>query len=259
MEKWKIDSLPEIFHPWKDKLLGGIFLGSLENGEERNLSFSSDESADQVLKYRAAFCQQLQLPKDSYHSLQQCHGSRVITLPGPEQQDCRGKTPPQADGMLSNEKGILMAVYAADCVPILVYDPEKHCAAALHGGWKGCYSEIAPQGLRQMTRLYKSAPQDVRVWMGPAIGSCCYQVDQDLAEKFQNRFGLTAPPYIEKRNGSWYLDLREIHKWQLIKMGVPAHQISCDTHCSYCNKREYPSYRREKEKAGRMTAFLSLK
>lgn len=89
---------------------------------------------------------------------------------------------PECDGFVTNVKGIPLGVFAADCQPILMYDPVTSAIAAVHAGWRGTVSKIANEAVLAMRREYGSDPENIRVAIGPHIGNCCYEVSADVAQ-----------------------------------------------------------------------------
>ena len=151
----------------------------------------------------------------------------------------------EADALITNQPGIGLAIRTADCLPILIADPENRAIAAVHAGWRGVVSEIVPKAVEAMTREFGSKPGDLMVAIGPGIGTCCFEVGPEVAEKF----GLS---------GRTKVDLVETTCRQLGRNGVSAGQISASGLCSYCDSELFESYRRDREKAGRMISLIGL-
>ena len=77
----------------------------------------------------------------------------------------------------------MLGIFSADCVPILMVDPKRKIAGALHAGWRGVIADIADAGVRAMVQLGAHA-SDIRAAMGPSIGPCCFEVDAELGDRF---------------------------------------------------------------------------
>jgi polyphenol oxidase len=160
----------------------------------------------------------------------------------------RGRTGPLGDGdaLLESAPGHLVAVKTADCIPILLADEEHRAVAAVHAGWRGTAAGIAQSAVRAMGEEFSTDPRRLHAAIGPGIGKCCYKVGAEVAAKF----GETGPCHI---------DLVEINRRQLIEAGIPDAQICAAGLCTNCGADDFHSYRRDKERAGRMLSFIGVK
>ncbi len=160
----------------------------------------------------------------------------------------RGRTGLLGDGdaLLESTPGRLIAVKTADCIPILLVDEEHRAVAAVHAGWRGTVQGILRRALRGMQEEFGTRPARVHAAIGPGIGKCCYEVGAEVAAQF----GETGPCHI---------DLVEANRRQLIEAGIPGSFIYAANLCTKCNARDFHSYRRDKEQAGRMLSFIGVK
>ncbi len=161
-----------------------------------------------------------------------------------------------ADGMISADPYLVLAVHAADCVPILIADPRTRTVAALHAGWKGTAAGVAVEGVRVMADRFGSRPEDLRVAIGPSIGPCHYEVDEPVIEPFSvwPWWEDVARPNDRHR---WQLDLRAANRRQLIDVGVLPEQIEVLDLCTYCRADLFFSHRRDRI-TGRMAGMIAL-
>jgi purine-nucleoside/S-methyl-5'-thioadenosine phosphorylase / adenosine deaminase len=148
----------------------------------------------------------------------------------------------QADGMVTAAAGIALGIFTADCVPILIVDPVRRVAGALHAGWRGILGDIVAAGVRAMIALGARAP-DMRAAMGPAIGSCCFEVDLELAERFARSIPHARANIRGGKPGKAYLDLRAIAGGQLERAGLPPDAITTVGPCTRCASDRYFSRR----------------
>lgn len=179
-------------------------------------------------------------------NIKQVHGNRIIFATK------RGFKNPKrilrADGILTKERGIPLAVRTADCANIFLYDGKKEVLGILHAGWRSTKKRIAEKAIRLMREKYKSNPRDIKAALGPCIRVCCCEV----GEKFKKFF----PKEVKKIGGRLYFDLAAANKHQLVKAGVRPRNIRDCSICTVCDKR-YFSYRRDGEKAGRFISLMS--
>jgi len=170
-------------------------------------------------------------------SLNQVHGAAVLAVDA----DYSGERL-EADGLATAAPGIVLTVLTADCVPILMADPERGVAAALHAGWRGTLAGIAEEGVRAMVAL-GAAPRSIRAALGPSIGLCCFEVDEALASRFAERIPSAARHSRTGRIGKAFLDLRGIVRDQLERCGIEPGSISGVGPCTRCARERYFSRR----------------
>jgi len=168
--------------------------------------------------------------------LKQIHSARCLRAAGP---GCAG----EGDALITNLPGLAISIRTADCFPILLADPRNGAVAAIHAGWRGTASWIVEGTIRQMRVEFGTVPNDVRAAIGPGIGGCCYEVGQEVARQFG-------------RDAAARIDLAEANRAQLIESGVPADQIDVLGLCTFCDPSLFHSYRRDKDRAGRMISYI---
>jgi polyphenol oxidase len=151
----------------------------------------------------------------------------------------------EGDALITRHPGVAVSVRTADCYPILLADAHNHAVAAIHAGWRGTGTHIVDEVLKKMKAEFGTSPADIYAAIGPGIGVCCYEVGEDVAR----HFGYC---------GKTHLDLASENRKQLEVAGVPPLNIEALGVCTFCNAERFFSYRREKEKAGRMTSFIRL-
>ncbi|MGC8596071.1 MAG: peptidoglycan editing factor PgeF [Candidatus Kryptoniota bacterium] len=156
------------------------------------------------------------------------------------------------DALITNHPDLLLTISIADCVPILIYDHSQKIVGAVHAGWRGTKERILMKALDVFIHEFNSKMKDVFLYIGPAASKCCYEVGEEVANYFDDRF-LT-----ENRNGRYMLDLKSVNSEEAMKIGVPAENIEVSEQCTICNLN-FHSYRRDGENSGRMLAALGLK
>ena len=189
-----------------------------------NLAGFNDDTAENILENRRRFLKLF--PRESaawaLAGCWQVHGSDVRLVnnlvDAKPAEDARGDTV-YCDAIVSNARGVLAGVKTADCVPILIGDPNTGAFAAVHAGWRGTLAEIATKALGRMTTEYKTRPQDVCVAIGPAAGACCYEVGTDVINAFRESFP-SQDLFTETRAGHACIDLLRANREQLVAAGV---------------------------------------
>jgi polyphenol oxidase len=152
----------------------------------------------------------------------------------------------EGDALVSGEPGLALAVATADCVPVLLAGPEG--VAAVHAGWRGLAAGVLPAAVRAAT----PAPERWTAWIGPAIGACCYEVGDEVAEQVA---AASAPEIVTRGPaGRPHLDLPGAARRQLAAAGVGT--IHLLSHCTRCDTERLASFRRDGQAAGRNYAFV---
>jgi polyphenol oxidase len=175
----------------------------------------------------------------------QIHSDRVLLVESPGPQG-------EGDALICNRPGVSLGIRTADCLPILIADPRSRAVAAVHAGWRGVVSEIAPKAIQQMRQQFGSKPENLVVAIGPGIGPCCFEVGPEVAVQFASYF-----PELDL-SGRAKVDLVETTCRQLGRYGVTMGQIGTANLCSYCNPGLFESYRRDRDASGRMVAMIGL-
>jgi len=157
------------------------------------------------------------------------------------------------DALISNKKGVVLSVLTADCVPILLLDIKKDVVAAIHTGWKGTQSKIVSKTVLKMIETFNSDPEDVIVGIGPSIGRCCYEVDEDVGQYF-----IDISSVLEKKGDKYMLDLPYINRQQLLNVGVLDSNIEMSGVCTACEVNRFFSYRKEQGCSGRFMSMIGL-
>jgi hypothetical protein len=185
------------------------------------------------------------------HTLKQVHGDCIVII-----TQCSSPTErPEADGFLSSEPGSLLGIATADCVPVLMVDPRKGVAAALHAGWRGTLKGITLRAIELLRSQWNVVAQDLHVALGPSIGGCCYEVGPEVGTEIVARWNIRSTSAWRPAKGKGFLDLREVNMIQLMESGVPGANINLIGPCTFCDSA-FASYRREGAGAGRQLSVI---
>ena len=184
-------------------------------------------------------------------TMRQVHGDQIV-----EVKDKHLKEAGEADGMVTEERGLFLGVLTADCVPILFAVPGREIVAAVHAGWRGALAGIAPKMVRYLRDRHDVKPGVIEAALGPAIGPCCYEIGADVSGPLAQRWGSLAERSLQSRDGKKFLDLRELNVSLLEKAGVPSEQIFQIGPCTSCASDDFFSYRRQGRETGRQISFI---
>lgn len=155
-----------------------------------------------------------------------------------------------ADGLMTDQPGVLLTIHTADCLPIFLSSGDGRCVALLHAGWKGTALGMARLGAESFCREYDLCPQEVVCAIGPSIEAGCYRVTAEVAGRFPEE--CLAPG----GQGRWKLDLRRANRDQLTAAGINPCNIYVSDICTSCREDLFHSYRREKQLRGTMISFM---
>lgn len=220
--------------------------------------------ADEVLSNRAELAQMLGLKLTDLVFAQQVHG-RNVALVGCEHRGAGAFQREQAliatDGMVTNCAGVGLVALAADCVPLLMYDPVRHVAASVHSGWRGTVARIAQRAVEVMAEHHGCNPADLLVGIGPSIGACCYEVGPDVAQQIKQAVGVDnkviSDIIIGSADGKPHVNLWEANRHLLIQSGIMPENIEVAGICTRCCSDTFFSARTGDE--GRFGAFIALR
>lgn len=164
-----------------------------------------------------------------------------------------------ADALMTNEKNLPLVVFSADCGIILLYDPIHEAVGAVHAGWRGCAAGILEQTVQAMTEAFGTNPGDLLSAIGPCIGQCCFETDNDVAEAMIEALGQEhAFPYLERRGVKWHVDLAGLNRQWLLRAGLlPSHIEVCGL-CTACHPELFWSHRKMGDARGAQIAMISL-
>jgi len=175
----------------------------------------------------------------------------VNSLPEDEAREIPG-----VDALVTNAPRALIGVFTADCLPVALVDPRRRNLAVVHAGREGTRQGIVRKTV-ECLREMGSAPRDMVAWVGPSICAAHYEVSEELAAQFRERFGHNAGAVAGPEGR--HLDLKEINRRELTKCGVDPSRIEIDPRCTLEDADLFYSFRREGASAGRMFTFLAIR
>jgi hypothetical protein len=184
--------------------------------------------------------------------MHQVHGSAVV------QATARTKTPPEADGLWTQERGVVLAALAADCVPILLANHTGDTVAAVHAGWRGTAARVGARAVACLQANAGVAPAHLFAAVGPAIGPCCFVVGGDAAAALRRAFEDAPVQAFRPVADRLYVDLWALNQRTLEQAGILAEHIAVVRRCTFCT-RDYFSYRRDAGATGRQAGVIGVR
>ncbi len=238
--------------------LGGVSLGFLS---ELNLS-PSKEALENVQENVRRVCETLHMNAKNAVLSHQTHTVNIRTVT--EKDLGKGFFRPRdyenVDGLMTDLPDVPLVTLHADCVPLYLCDPVRKAVALSHAGWRGTVSDMAGTTVRKMAEVYGSDPKDLIAAIGPSICRDHYEVGQEVADAFLERFGDDARYVLfeGKRPGKYQLDLQEANRRLMIRAGIREQSIEVAGVCTKCNSGLLFSHRVTGDRRGLNAAFLSL-
>ena len=230
--------------------------------DSMNLALHVGDDASDVVENRRRFLGMLGLDFARLTTPEQIHGDNILRV-GENEAGCGrlsyADAIPGMDALMTNVPGIPLMLCFADCTPILLFDPVHRAAAIAHGGWKGTVRSIAAKTVRAMEEAYGTRPEDCLAGIGPAIGPCCYEVGDEVAEEFRKAFPQFAEEIISETGGKIRLDLWQANRLQLRAAGLLPGHIDAAGVCTSCHADTFFSYRAEGPTIGRIAAVMAIK
>jgi YfiH family protein len=260
--------------------------GKQQTDEVMSLGFTDWDTRERVLENRKKFFGALGADRMRVVALRQIHSDivhRIDSAPPVEGESSQGDAP-QGDALITRERGVLLVVQTADCIPILLADTKRRAVAAIHAGWRGTVRRIAEKALGRMQMDFGTCPEDVVAALGAGIGGCCYEVGEEVVKEFQAQFpaardwfhGSFEALASGENNPNWLpwltmrppghappplraqLDLIAANRTILQGAGIVSAKILDSGLCTACRTDLFFSYRRERT-TGRMMAAIGIR
>jgi YfiH family protein len=268
-----------------------------KHGRDLNLGFTAGERRTQIERNRRRFLAQIGASQFALAALRQIHSGRaflverdadgnLVYCPSGFSLPARGRgTLLPGDALLTCQAGILLSVRTADCLPLLLVDPQRRAVAAVHAGWRGALARVIEKAVGEMRRLFGSRPEKLHAALGPAIRACCYEVGEEVVDAFQGNIAHAERFFFHPSQASAlsprpralslmfalppghgpddacrpHLDLVAVARQQLRSGGLAARNIVDSGLCTACRTDLFYSYRREGSRAGRLMAVIGIR
>jgi len=271
-----------LWHGFSTRLGGGRSVKKKKrDAGELNLGFTAADEREAVAQNRRLLAEAVTGNGDTpIVTLRQFH-SNLVTVASAA--DAGRERPRKADGAITAEPGLLIAIQTADCIPVLVADKRRRVVGAFHAGWRGTVKRIVELGVGRMRMEFGSQPEDLIAAIGPGMGPCCYEVGQELVSEFESQFTYGRELFREVFDSdpvrakypmlfltqrapghssigpSLHLDLIEANRRQLMDAGVKAAAIRVTGGCTGCDAELFFSHRTSQGHAGRMMSVIGVR
>lgn len=240
--------------------LGGV---SKKHLASMNLSFSRGDEEENVILNHRRFAAAVGYDENSLVFSDQLHNTNIhiVKIEDKGKGFSRESDIENIDALMTNERGIPLMTFYADCVPLFFYDPVNKAVALAHSGWKGTVEKIGMKVVRAMEDAFGSNPKDIICAIGPSICQECYEVDGDVIEKIRDAFdeNVYDDLFYKKDNGKYQLNLHKACRHTLLLAGINEENIAMPDLCTCCNSNVLFSHRASNGMRGNLAAVIMLK
>ena len=236
--------------------IGGVSEGIYES---LNLGMNRGDIKERVIENWNRFLEACNISQKEFVCGEQVHGNNVHIA---DYNDLRPAYGPGemnvADGYVTNKPGVPLAIFTADCVPVLLEDYDNRVAGAVHCGWRSTVADIQKETIEKMISLNASLG-NIHVAIGPAIDRCCFEVGKEVIDAVELLLGEnSADLYDVKSDGKYMLDLRGVVKRRFIQLGVSEQNIELVGECTMCHPDRYFSHRYSKGQRGSLACVIGI-
>ena len=237
--------------------LGGVSEGIYAT---LNLGMNRGDAPDRVRENYRRFCAAIGADMGNIVCASQVHGDTVRTVTAADLGIGLDEPEPwQADGLVTDIPGVTLAVYSADCLPILLYDPVRRVVGAVHAGWRGTALGIAAKAVERMVDCYGCDRLDILAAVGPGISKCCFETHEDVPNAMTAALSTAVLQHIKiKENGKFAVDLKAINAMRLEQAGLDPAHIAVSDLCTACHPEKFWSHRIQGTSRGSMAAVIQL-
>lgn len=234
--------------------LGGVSQGYLDS---LNLGMNRGDVPENVVENYRILGNVLGFDPHALVLTNQVHGDVVRRVTRADHRGLDHRDYPECDGLITNEPGTALAIFTADCTPILLHDSRSGAIGACHAGWRGTAADIAGKTVRAMCAEFGCDPADIHAAIGPNLGTCCFETDADVPNAMLAAFGEAVSAFIRPEKEKFYVNLKEINAYALARAGVQHIEISPE--CTMCNPHRYWSHRYTRGIRGSQGAIICCK
>ncbi|MBQ2960717.1 MAG: peptidoglycan editing factor PgeF [Oscillospiraceae bacterium] len=223
-----------------------------------NLGSNRGDEPEKVRENYRRLCELFGVGIDDCAVTNQVHKNDVRIVTKADRHVCQSKVPYEVDGIVTKEKGLPIICMIADCVPALLWDGENGVIGAIHCGWRSSVGDILKNAVEAMESLGARA-ENICAALGPAIGRCCFETDDDVPEAIEKYLGGDTDGLFDRRaDGKTMVDLRAANARRLVQLGLKAENIDISDECTFCSHDKYWSHRYTKGNRGSQAAVIVL-
>ena len=257
MEAETLSAVPGLVHAFTTRA-GGVSEGIWSS---LNLGFNRGDEPERVEENYRILSRALGLDPERLVFTRQVHKDTVRRVTAVDRRlPLSAPVPYEADGLVTNEKGLALFVFIADCIPILLSAPEAGAVGAVHAGWRGTVADIAGKGVLALCREYGARPGEILAAVGPGIGPCCFETGPEVPAAVRALGLKNAEDFIrDDGNGKFHVDLKGVNRALLLRAGLQPEHIAVSEECTRCLHDKYWSHRWTNGNRGVQAAVIMRK
>lgn len=222
-----------------------------------NLGLHRGDKDENVAENRRRLAQALGFDLDKLVMTHQTHSDIVRAVTSADAIGFDHRLYPESDAIITNEPGVALWIFTADCTPILLWDSQSGAVGAVHAGWRGTASAIVSKTVEKMCALYGCEVKNIHAAIGPNIGFCCFETDSDVPDAMRKTYGGEAEQHIRAAGEKYYVNLKALNALALRRSGVE--NIAISDACTVCQCDRYWSHRVTKGVRGSQGAIIVCK
>lgn len=235
---------------------GGVSKGYLES---LNLGLNRGDERENVVQNYRLLGKAIGFDPFAAVGANQVHGKTILPVTARHKGELLGeRLGIECDGLITNEPGIPLVVFSADCETVLLYDPVCRAIGAVHSGWKGTALGIVKTAVEAMVSAYGCKSKNILAALGPCIGQGCFETDANVPEAMSQALGELAEPAIRQAGAKYYVDLKALNRTWLLEAGLEEDHIDISQACTACQPDLFWSYRRHQDNRGSLAAVIVL-
>lgn len=240
--------------------------GGVSDGiyKSMNLSFSQGDDERCVLKNHGIMAKTMGVELADMVYSHQTHTTNVLRVT--REHAGMGFTVTRnfhdVDGFVTDVPGLMLVTAYADCVPLYFADTRLHVIGLSHSGWRGTVNNMAQATVDKMSYEFGSRPCDIAAFIGPSICASCYEIGDDVARNFRDRYGAESEKILTKKEAAsedkYYLNLHAANRINMLNAGISPQNIHVTDICTCCNPELLFSHRASKGKRGGLCGYMMI-
>lgn len=250
----QIGRLPFVRHGITRRVPG---LGSADG----NISYSDPRDPVDAWEMRQLWCGQIGVDPNTLVTAHQVHGNTVGIVS--QDRAGTGSAPGSGlfgmfDSLITNDLNVSVMMTHADCLAVILCDPQTRSVGVIHAGWRGTVTGVSSAAVRAMVDSFGSGPEEILAFIGPGICSDCYSVGDEVVDSWQTLMPGTGDLAVSRANGQWHFDLAEANRLQLRSSGLRNDAIEQSGICTRCGDGSWFSHRGQGPYTGRFASIIAV-
>ena len=226
-----------------------------------NISYSEPRDPVDAWAMRQLWCERMGIDPGTLVTAHQVHGNAVGVVP--REMAGTGSKPGsglfgQYDSLITNDPSVAVMMTHADCLAVVLCDPQTRSVGVVHAGWRGTVSDVSGASVRTMVESFGSGPEEILAYVGPGICVDCYAVGDEVADAWLDSTSMNGDAALSRPNGQWHFDLAEANRLQLQAAGMRDDAIERSAICTRCSGGSWFSHRGQGPTTGRFASIIAV-